>query len=447
MTIIPKKPLIEPYVLGTAGVITFILSWVFLLIGICVVFYNRNKTQFLYRSPTLIMMTFTAALFCQLLSGFSVLFHDPKCHITCTLGHVAQYVLYPIFFLWYFSRCLRLIVLFKRAQVGNLFLEQFDVDGHKSASTIAIINTYSRDDTSEISQIEHRSRSTLLQAYKESIVHKPYTLNSWGRIYYWFLFKFQSELSYFFLSLFFAILPVSLFLYWVVNNIMSRLPVVSYSHWVIAQVLDNEPLKMIPYNAYLGVLYDILIRVLDWTIACTFLILLLPIRRDFNIINELKLFLLLVFASSFIRNSLEVFYPSEKYHSITISDSINFYIQTIVYWVALWISVVYPFMIRKQFILPLPTSPVVLDNLNTVLMEDRCFVSFYDWLEEKHPNAVKYMNWYWRIRFYKSNFDPEQKNVTKDHRRAVEIAKEITRTHINPQSDEYVTHDDQLTSS
>lgn len=109
------------------------------------------------------------------------------------------------------ARALRLIVLFKRAEKGL-------IDDSLDTSTVSLIrqarSEYDKEDAL-------MGSSTVLQPSAPSIFHK---------IYYWFLFRFESELSYFVLTMLVSLIPLGLLLYCLSVGALSRLPIVTYTH-------------------------------------------------------------------------------------------------------------------------------------------------------------------------------------------------------------------------
>ena len=79
------------------------------------------------------------------------------------------------------------------------------------------------------------------------------------------------------------------------------LPLVNYSHCVAYETEINDK------NYKLGILFDIILRNIDCYVVSTLFILLLPIRKDFSIINETKAFMSILFVFSLSRNLVEIF--------------------------------------------------------------------------------------------------------------------------------------------
>lgn len=117
--------------------------------------------------------------------------------MSCIAGHISQYVLYPIFCLCYISRGLRLIILFKRAEKGLYFSDNIMTEEDADNSTFAILKRSNDDTDYDVS-------------LRASVIHRPTSQNFFTKIYYWLLFKFESELSVFYLSLVFALFPFGL---------------------------------------------------------------------------------------------------------------------------------------------------------------------------------------------------------------------------------------------
>jgi hypothetical protein len=109
------------------------------------------------------------------------------------------------------ARALRLIVLFKRAEKGL-------IDDNLDMSTISLLRQARSDYCKEDALM---GSSTVLQPSAPSFFHK---------IYYWFLFRFESELSYIVLTMIVSLIPLALLVYCLSVGAWSRLPIVTYTH-------------------------------------------------------------------------------------------------------------------------------------------------------------------------------------------------------------------------
>lgn len=72
-----------------------------------------------------------------------------------------------------------------------------------------------------------------------------------------------------------------------------------------------------------------------------------------------------------------------------IIDDILFYLQTAVFMISVIISFIYPVVIKNQTIIPLPSVPDRLENVETSLNDNRGFIAFYDWLEKNDEENIK----------------------------------------------------------
>lgn len=120
--------------------------------------------------------------------------------------------------------------------------------------------------------------------------------------------------------------------------------------------------------------------------------MLMPIRKDFSIINEIKAFLAILFVSSVSRNLVEIFLNDGEEENIDKIDKAFFYLQTIVFMLSVVVSFIYPVMIKTQLIIPLPSVPERIENIHSAILEPRGFSAFYEWLEEFHPKSLKFLN-------------------------------------------------------
>lgn len=172
----------------------------------------------------------------------------------------------------------------------------------------------------------------------------------------------------------------------------TRFPVITYSHCLRFHIENHSPTDDgIYFNIFLGTLYDIIIRNIDCYVAVTTFILLLPVRKDFSIIHEINAFMLVLFISSIARNAIEIFSPQDLNTAIGKVDGALFYLQTIVFLCSIFISVIYPVVIKRQFIVPLPAVPDRLEVVGTAINEERGFKVFYEWLTENQNQDLKYL--------------------------------------------------------
>ena len=236
--------------------------------------------------------------------------------------------------------------------------------------------------------------SEFSSSFRWSIIQKPTSKNWWERLYIWFLFRFESEFSYLILTLLFSSFPILLMTYFVANQQFSVLPLVNASQWIMI----NDSTSGTAFN---GVLYDIILRNAEWYLISTVFIFLLPIRKDFSIIYEARSFMIILVISSISRNLIEIFVNNGTAEIVANIDSWLFYLQTIVFLLSVIVSFIYPVLIKTQIIIPLPSVPERIYQLQTAILEPRGFKAFYEWLESYFPKNIKYLDCYWRIRFYK----------------------------------------------
>lgn len=71
----------QPFELSYIGYIVFVVSCCLIAFSLLLIVKHKNDDHFLYRSPNLVIVTFTAALICQIISGLSVSFHNPDYHL------------------------------------------------------------------------------------------------------------------------------------------------------------------------------------------------------------------------------------------------------------------------------------------------------------------------------------------------------------------------------
>ena len=313
----------------------------------------------------------------------------------------------------YVSRALRLVILFKRAEKGLYFQDKINSNEDVDGSTMAILRKSNDESEGEIS-------------LRGSFVHKPKTRNIIERMYYWFLFKFESELSYFFLTVVFSLFPIVLMTFYLIKGEYTVLPLVNSSQW-----FSIDPNSQVTHQ---GVMYDIILRNVECYITSTVFIMLIPIRKDFSIISEAKAFLAVLFFSSIIRNLIEIYMNNGNQTVVVSIDSSLFYLQTVVFFFSVIVSFIYPVLIKTQLIIPLPSVPDRIYQLQTAILEPRGFRAFYEWLEAYHPDHLKYIDWYWRIRFYKNLI--ESGNLEE----AENKANEINELHISQESEDRISY-------
>ena len=404
---------IDPFRLDVFGYLVFAVSEWFLVFVLLLIIKHKKDDHFLYRSPNLVILSFSSALVWQTITGLIFSFNSTNNTIKWIGGHIAQYVFYPIFWMSYVTRALRLVILFKRAEKGLYFQEKIASDEDVEGSTMAILRKSNDESEGDIS-------------LRGSFVRKPKTRNFIERLYYWFLFKFESELSYFFfLTVVFSIIPIVLMLYYLIKKEYTVLPLVNSSQW-----FSINPNSEVNHD---GIMYDIILRNIEWYITATVFIMLIPIRKDFSIISEAKSFMVVLFLSSIIRNLIEIFVNNGNQTVVVSIDSWLFYLQTIVFFFSVVISFIYPVLIKSQLIIPLPSVPERIFQLQTAILEPRGFRAFYEWLEEYNPDSLKYLDCYCRIRFYKNMI--ETGNVEEAETKAEEI-KDI---HMSQDSEDRVS--------
>mmetsp|Transcript_10660 Transcript_10660/g.12134 ORF Transcript_10660/g.12134 Transcript_10660/m.12134 type:complete len:219 (-) Transcript_10660:510-1166(-) len=210
---------------------------------------------------------------------------------------------YPFFFLCYLTRGLRLVLLFNRAEKGFYFTENI-MDTEDNDKTIAILK-----------QSENFSSSCL----NTSNVQKPTHPNIFMRIYYWFLFRFETESEYFVLTLLFTLVPMTLAIVFISTSNFRQLPLINYSHCLR---FEDENL------VFSSVLIDIILRCFDCFIIANVLILLMPICKDFNIIKEVRLIFIVLALSGILRNLLQIFMNDGGGNEVHYIDQSLFYLQT-----------------------------------------------------------------------------------------------------------------------
>ena len=254
---ISKDTGIKTFHLSIIGDVIFGFSIWILLLSLYLIIIHRKDDQFLYRSPNLLIWGLISAIICQLMTGLSLSLDSPNFAATWIVGHVCQYLFYPFFFLWYLTRSLRLVILFSRAKRGLYFAES-DMSNKDNDRTNAILG-----------QTENYSSQSL----NVSHVRRPTHENYFVRVYYWFLFRFETEKEYFILTVLFTLVPVTLAVVFLSKANFRQLPVVNYSHW-----LKYEKERIV----FSSVLLDIILRFLDWYLIATVSILLMPICKEFK---------------------------------------------------------------------------------------------------------------------------------------------------------------------
>lgn len=71
-----------PLRFALAGYLTFSISTFLLICALAIVIWRRKDDQFQYRSPKLVIVTFSVATIAQLITGFSVSFNKPEYQAT-----------------------------------------------------------------------------------------------------------------------------------------------------------------------------------------------------------------------------------------------------------------------------------------------------------------------------------------------------------------------------
>lgn len=252
---------VDPLKLSTIDYIVFFMSLWFISISLLLIFKHRKDDQFLYRSPQLVIITFSAALIWHLITGFSMAFNKTNFVYSCIAGHISQYVFYPVFSFSYIARALRLIILFKRAEKGLYFPESEKEYQNEEASTLAIL----RNTSGNLMEYDC--------SYHGSDIQKPQSKNIFARVYFWLLFNLESEFSYWVLVMVLLLFPISLAIVFVSVGNLTTLPIVNHSHCIY--IMEDKKI-------YEDTLIDIILRSFEWYIIATIFVLLVPIRKDFR---------------------------------------------------------------------------------------------------------------------------------------------------------------------
>lgn len=136
-----------------------------------------------------------------------------------------------------------MVILFKRAEKGLYFSDREIDDQNADSSTMAILRHSNEDSDFEMT-------------IRASVVHRPQSKNIITRIYYWLLFQFESEFSYFLLTLMFTLFPLSMLAYAFISGNMKTLPLVNNSHCHMAFGSEDG-------HTYVGILLDVILRSFD----------------------------------------------------------------------------------------------------------------------------------------------------------------------------------------
>lgn len=179
-------------------------------------------------------------------------------------GHVCQYIVYPIFCYCYVSRALRLIILFKRAEKGLYFADNEMESRSTDNSTMAILK-------------QSREEFEYEKSFNSSVVHQPKSKNLVTRVYYWLLFRLETEKDYFILTLIFTALPAASVVYTVATQDLTLFPVVNFSH-----CLPQDPKEADDVDFGIPIMIDVVARSVDCYVITTIFLQLLHIRRDFR---------------------------------------------------------------------------------------------------------------------------------------------------------------------
>ncbi|CAI2367080.1 unnamed protein product [Moneuplotes crassus] len=393
----------------------FIFDWVdYVFYGACVgaivaalgiLMRYRGDERFLYRSPNLLISSIVSMLLCQILTGIASCRKFGAGGPNCILGHIDQYVFYPFLFISYMTRALRLVILFKRADIG-LYSSESISKGNDESNTIALLK---------------ENEDTVERSLRSEDIRKPQATRLIHRMYYWLLW-FDTEWQFFLLACFFTLIPIALMATFFIIGSYKVLPVIN-SSFCLCWIGDE--------SLYTTILIDIIMRNLDCYGIATLYVLLMKVPADFNIKTEVRSILFLLGGAGIVRNSIGIFFFSQEDPNSMHFNRISFYLQTFTFFVSVGISVFIPFLTNKRVIPSLPSSPERIEHIQTAILEPKGFSTFYEWCETNNPNVVKYLDCFVRIRFFKKASDNLE--VTKQMR---EKAAEIIDFHLSSGSDE-----------
>lgn len=73
-------------------------------------------------------------------------------------------------------------------------------------------------------------------------------------------------------------------------------------------------------------------------------------------------------ASSISRNTIEIFLNDGSRSNADEIDTALFYVQTATFMLSIGVSFIYPVLIKNQIIIPLPSPPDRIENLQTAIL-------------------------------------------------------------------------------
>ncbi|CAI2367619.1 unnamed protein product [Moneuplotes crassus] len=370
---------IELFVMQVYDYITMAFSIIVILVALIIVIRFRKDESLMYRSPNLLIVSISSMLASQLIIwiGSVSLFGDG--HLNCITGHIEQYIFYPFFFLSYMTRALRLIILFKRADIG-LYSSESIVKKNDESNTIALLK---------------ENENTLTGSINSSDIKKPEATMLHHKMYYWLLW-FDTEWEYFMLTSFITLLSAIIMTIFLCVKMNQVLPVINSSYCLYVEQTTSS---------FTTTLLDIIIRNCDLYGIATTYVLLMRVPQDFNIKTEVRRLLLCLGTAGVARSIVGIAYfndPATKIHKINRG---SFYIQMITFTVACLISVFIPFLTTKRLTPSLPSPPERIEYIQTAILDPKGFSCFYEWCEKYSPSVVKYFDCFVRIRFFKKAFD------------------------------------------